>query len=252
MVVLKRTTVHRSTERKLHPFSFFHIMSSDYLTSRLQMAAANSSYLAQLGIAAPMKPLPQLDVKETLLQNAASQLLEIVDFHLRYWQTTRSKATMDALSQSYSTILSIVNAIHQPENRLAHMIHALWQKNLKDLCRAMLRPVIPKFQRNNQVPDEAQAARLAKIMEVRARVDADKQVFKATLVKLVRTLRDLVQPDIDKEGFKRVLAAPTETVQTFLLKAEQDADAIDAVAQDEAVVVPEAKNEDDDDAMRDI
>jgi len=174
-----------------------------------------SGYLqAKYGIRSNDAELPTLSLPEKKIENDIGTLLQLVDLHMEFWRRTTSKTTLNALIATRATIFSLLNALHQPHNRIERTCAALYGQNVADLCLSFRTPP----------PRNADAIALS------ARVRNDRNEFKQLLREIVISL---IQASASAESSAQIaalVAAPHETMTGFLEKTVQQLDSVDVDA----------------------
>jgi hypothetical protein len=93
-----------------------NLSPSDYLAQRLKRAATTSYLLQKYGIATTVRPPPELNEQELVVQESISQLLQLVEEHLAYWGRTASKSTTDSLIETKHCVLGLLQVKYMTNN----------------------------------------------------------------------------------------------------------------------------------------
>lgn len=176
------------------------------------------SYLSAMGVGSiPVSTPASLTVSEKVIETTLSEMLMLVERHLAWWKKTQSKVTIEALLSTERVMLTLLTALYQPQNRVAHVIAALHGVNFNTLVKSIRCP------RGRESDAEVQL--------FRATVTEDRNQFKMLLRKSVKAVIHACRPEYDQTLVEAVLHMRVEGLDAFFRNMEAAVDAIDVTGE---------------------
>lgn len=182
-----------------------------YIQKVLDSSKKRGYLFSKYGISSTTVTPPTLTAPEKKIEGDIGTLLQLLDIHLEFWRQTTSNTTLNALIAARTTILSLLDALHQPSNRMERTCAALYGQNVADLYLSF------------RVPPARNPAAIA----LGARVRNDRNDFKQLLREIVK---GLIQNSVSVESSAHVAALvvePHDPMPEILEQTIQKLDAID-------------------------